>query len=45
MQLWENLYKDEQKDNDMRILKDYMEYNYQELETDGVTFEEINEIM
>ena len=29
----------------MRIIKDYMEYNYQVLETDGPAFEEINDIM
>ena len=45
MQFWQNLYKDEQKINDMRVLKDYMEYNYNEGETTGPTYEEINEIM
>ena len=29
----------------MRILKDYMQYNYNEEETAGPTYEEINEIM
>ena len=29
----------------MRIIKDYMEHNYQVLEKNGPTFEEINEIM
>ena len=28
MEFWKNLYKDSQKDNDMRILRDYMVYNY-----------------
>ena len=28
MEFWKNLYKDGQKDNDMRILRDYMVYNY-----------------
>ena len=29
----------------MRMLKDYMQYNYQVPETEGPTYEEINEIM
>ena len=29
----------------MRIIKDYMDYNYIEEETEGPTYEEINDIM
>ena len=45
MEFWKNLYKDNQKENDMRILKDYMQYNYHINETEGPQYEEIMEII
>ena len=30
MAYWNDLYQDPQKENDMRLLKDYMNYNYLE---------------
>ena len=45
MEFWKNLYKDNQKENEMRILKDYMKYNYQANETEGPQYKEIMEII
>ena len=35
MRFWIELYKDERKENEMRILKDYMDHNYRIAETEG----------
>ena len=45
MEFWENLYKDVNRENEMRILKDYMQYYYHTGETEGPKFEEVMEIL
>ena len=41
MEFWKDLYADHQKDNDMRMLKDYMDHNYLNNETEGPQYEEV----
>ena len=45
MQFWHNLYQDNRKNIDMRVIKDEIIHNYPIQETEGPTFEEVNEIM
>ena len=45
MNFWKELYRDDQKENEMRILKDYMEHNYRVDETEGPQYEEIMKII
>ena len=45
MQFWNNLYRDASKEDDMRLLKDFMIHNYQAQETDGPQYEEIMKII
>ena len=45
IQFWCNLYKDNLKNIDMAAIKDDILYNYPTVETEGPTFEEINEIL
>ena len=45
MEFWKDLYADHQKDNDMRMLKDYMDHNYLNNETEGPQYEEIMDII
>ena len=45
MNFWIELYKDDQKENEMRILKDYMDHNYRVDETEGPQYEEIMNII
>ena len=45
MQFWLELYQDERKNMDMAGIRDEITYNYPVNETEGPTFEEINEIL
>ena len=45
MEFWQNLYRDDRKYQDMIRIKDEITYNYPIEETEGPTFEEINEIL
>ena len=45
MEFWKNLYADNKKENVMRLLKDYMQFNYRINETEGPKYEEIMEII
>ena len=45
MQFWIELYKDERKPMDMIRIRDEITYNYPVYETEGPTFEEVNEIL
>ena len=45
MQFWKELYRDERKNVDMMVIKDELTYNYPIEETEGPTFEEVNEIL
>ena len=45
MNFWIELYKDDQKENEMRILKDYMDHNYRVDEPEGPQYDEIMNII
>ena len=45
MQFWLELYQDERKPMDMMGIRDEIAFNYPVNETEGPTFEEVNEIM
>ena len=45
MEFWQNLYQDDRKNSDMIGIKDELTYNYPIEETEGPTFEEVNEIL
>ena len=45
MNFWVELYKDERKEIEMRILKDYMDHNYRVAETEGPQYDEIMSII
>ena len=45
MTFWKELYQDQRKQNDMANIKYEIDLNYNIPETEGPTFEEINEIL
>ena len=45
MTFWKELYQDQRKQNDMTNIKYEIDLNYNIPETEGPTFEEINEIL
>ena len=45
MEFWYTLYQDNLKEQDMNRIREEVTYNYPIEETEGPTFEEVNEIM
>ena len=45
MTFWNELYKDQRKQNDMSSIKYELDLTYDIPETEGPTFEEINQIL